>query len=458
LRRFGFTINNWNFNFLILLTVITVTFVNLNHERGKAKDVIVHDIIQYHSYLPAFFYEKDLTFSFLNDTLNRQVESKLYNPVKLNNDRYIVKTTMGMALTYLPFFGIAHLFARIFDYPADGFSGPYHLAVLFSSLFYYILGMFFLRKILQRNFSEKVIWIVLFLLTFATNVFYYLTIGGGLSHIAGFTAIAAFIYYTLKWHEVPQIKFAVAIGLLAGFIALVRPVNILVILFFFLYETDSINQVKIKFNLFKKYSWHLAVILACIIVMFFPQMIYWKYITGSYFFNSYVGERFFFGNPHITEGLIGFRKGWLIYTPVMIFAIAGMFFLKNDLRKYFNGVLVFACIYIYVVFSWWCWWYGGSFGQRVMIDIYAVVCIPLAAFLRMALDWKGTRKVFFNLVLVFFVVLNLFQTMQAKYNIIHYDSMTARNYFRVFGTTSKQPDRENYLEHPDYEKARKGDL
>jgi hypothetical protein len=47
--------------------------------------------------------------------------------------------------------------------------------------------------------------------------------------------------------------------------------------------------------------------------------------------------------------------------------------------------------------------------------------------------------------------------MQAKYNIIHYDSMTMRSYFKVFFTTSKQPDREKYLDHPDYDKALRGE-
>jgi hypothetical protein len=47
--------------------------------------------------------------------------------------------------------------------------------------------------------------------------------------------------------------------------------------------------------------------------------------------------------------------------------------------------------------------------------------------------------------------------MQAKYNIIHYDSMTKESYLKVFFTTSKTADRENYLSHPNYEKAKRGE-
>ncbi len=91
-----------------------------------------------------------------------------------------------------------------------------------------------------------------------------------------------------------------------------------------------------------------------------------------------------------------------------------------------------------------------------MIDLYPILALPFAAFL----SWVTTRATKFKRLIWIFigccVALNLFQTMQAKYNIIHYDSMTMESYFRVFGTTSKKPDREKYLKHPDYQKALKG--
>jgi hypothetical protein len=104
---------------------------------------------------------------------------------------------------------------------------------------------------------------------------------------------------------------------------------------------------------------------------------YWKYITGELFFNSYVGEQFYFNNSHVLKGLFGFRKGWLIYTPIMLFSILGIYFLRNQLKHFFASISITLFIYIFVIFSWWCWWYGGSFGQRAMIDIYPLLAIPL---------------------------------------------------------------------------------
>jgi hypothetical protein len=192
-------------------------------------------------------------------------------------------------------------------------------------------------------------------------------------------------------------------------------------------------------------------------LVFLPQMIYWKFATGNYMFNSYVGEGFFFDNPHILKGLFSFRKGWLLYTPVMVLSLAGMIYLWNKVRSVSLAVWVLFGLYLYVVFSWWNWWYGGSFGQRALIDLYPVLAIPFAAFLLHATESARKYKAIVIVFISLCTLLNFFQTIQAKYNIIHFDSMTRESYFRYFFSTTKSPDREQYLDHPDNEKALRGE-
>jgi hypothetical protein len=98
---------------------------------------------------------------------------------------------------------------------------------------------------------------------------------------------------------------------------------------------------------------------------------------GSYY--SYGDEGFFFTNPQIINGLFSYRKGWLIYTPLMIFALLGILTLaRRKFQQFFIPVLIFTVANIYVVYSWWCWWYGGSFGSRPMIDSYPLMAVALA--------------------------------------------------------------------------------
>jgi hypothetical protein len=447
----------YNLRTILALTIISVTWVNFNQERWLDKNVIVLDVVSYNSYLPALFYEHDLTLSFLYDDLDREVEARLYGPNHTPDGKPVIKMSMGMAVSYLPFFAVAHSVASLFDFPVNGFSEPYHFMLLFSSLAYFVIGLIYLWKVLIRFFSQQTAALTLFCITFATNTFYYLTIQGAYSHVVGFCFIAIFLHKTFEWYQNPKPTTALCLGLTLGFLMLVRPINVLIFIFFVFFGIVKPQDFKQRIRLFLAHKFNLLVIGISALLVVLPQLIYWKFITGHFFFNSYVGEHFFFNNPHILNALFGFRKGWLIYTPIMLFSLVGLFFFRKELRFHLLPISVFLAIYIYVTFSWWCWWYGGSFGQRVMIDIYPLLAIPFAAFVA-TVSKKGVLvKKLLTTSIVLFTALNLFQCIQAKYNIIHYDSMTKENYFEVFGTITKKQDREHYLKHPDYEKALKGE-
>jgi hypothetical protein len=439
------------------ITAISVIDVLLNQERWKSKNVLDCDIGQYYSYLPASFYEGDLSLSFLNDTINQKTEQRYYTPNKAPNGNYVIKMTMGMALSYLPFFTIAHCYAVNGGAEADGFSEPYQFGVQFSSLFYFLIGLIFLNKILRHYFSERITLITIGCICFGTNVYYNLTIGAGMSHIFTFSLMAIFIYQTLLWYRLPTIKSALVLGLVGGLIVLVRPVNMLIVVIFILYDVKRFSDLKVRLTFLLENMRFVLLMISCAVLVCLPQLLYWKQVSGDYFFNSYIVEHFYFFNPHIFYGLFSFRKGWLIYTPMMAFALFGFYFLKEKLVTFKFMIPLFFLIYIYVVFSWWCWWYGGTFGQRPLIDIYPLLAIPMAAFFEHTNNLKKLKRTGIYILVVLFILLNFFQTIQAKYNIIHYDSMTRANYFEVFFSTSKKPDREKYLQHPDNEKALRGE-
>lgn len=451
------TIKKINTTWVIAFVFISITWINFNLVRWHSHDVIVHDISNYYSYLPAVFYEHDLTLSFLNDSVNVAEKAKYYAPNQTPEGNHVIKMSMGMAITYLPFFALAHVYSSLFNYETSGFSEPYHFAILFSSLIYFLVGLFFLSRLLRLFFNELIVVLVLLCLTFGTNILHYLTLGAGMAHVTNFALISMFFYYSIRWHTKPTIFLSIVLGCLFGLITLIRPVNILIFLFFLFYNVSSVEELKIKFKLLFYQKWKLILLGVFAFLIFLPQLLYWKFISGHYLFNSYGEERFYFNNPHVIEGLFSFRKGWLIYSPLMILALIGIYFLRKDLKRFSLPVMVLFLVYIYVTFSWWCWWYGGSFGQRVMIDLYPLLAIPLAALFDKIKDAKSIYKNSVYTCAILFVLLNIFQTIQSKYNIIHYDSMTRRNYFKVFSTTTKQADREKYLQHPDYKKALKGE-
>ncbi|MEI8135875.1 MAG: hypothetical protein WCH21_00950, partial [Bacteroidota bacterium] len=333
---------------------------------------------------------------------------------------------------------------------------PYHFAIQSSSLFYFLIGLIFLLRILKLYYKNEVIFITSLSIVFGTNIIYYLSNGAGMAHPVDFALIAAFIYYTIKWHHTQTFKLSIIIGFLIGFITLVRPINIVVFIIFLLYNVNSLNDLieKIKF-LLKEYK-HILIISICGILLFIPQLIYWKWVSGNFFINSYVGEKFYFNNPHLIDGLFSFRKGWLIYSPIMIFSLIGFYYLRKGNKSFFTSFLIFIVLYFYLVFSWWCWWYGGSFGQRALIDIYPVLALPFAAFISHIKSNKVLKKNLVYISIFLLILLSIFQTMQAKWNTIHFDSMTKEAYFDAFFRLTKNPEREKFLKHPDYDEARQG--
>jgi hypothetical protein len=438
---------------IVAFACLLIDFSLKNWE--KQDRVIEWDVHSYYEYLPAYFIYKDIKFEKSDYRVgdNRY----LFWPVTLEDGRKVIKMTMGTAIFYAPFYFAAHAYASVTDYPEDGFSEPYKLFLLLSTVFYLIIGLDFLRKILSYyNFSDKHIAIVILLIGLGTNMLCYASQSAPMSHVYSFCAFAIFIYYTIKWHQLQSIKNTLMIGLLFGLISLIRPTNVVILLFFILYGVSTIPELKQRILFFCKQYFLLIVMGICTLLVWVPQFIYWKIATGSFICYSYTDEGFFFSHPRIYDGLFSFRKGWLVYTPMMGFALIGIYFLKEELKKIRLAIVVFMIVNIYVIFSWWCWWYGGTFGQRSFIESYSLLAIPFASFIQVLSGKKWYYNLLFYSIAVFFIWLNIFQTYQFEFHSLHHDGMTQELYFKQFGKLDRIKDFESEVHWPNYDEARKG--
>ncbi len=438
---------------VILFTIISVSWVNFNQAKWNSRSVVEWDIVSYYAYLPAVFIENDIKMSFIGDKAKDYNDKHMYTPYRAANGNYLVKTTMGMSLLYSPFFFIGHLSAHLFGYETTGFSPPYQFMLQFSALFYLVIALIFLRKVLLNFFTEGIVAMTFVCLVGGTNLFYYASIGGPMTHTYMFCMDVLILYFTLQWHKHPGLKNSLCLGLFSGLMLLIRPVDGLVLLFFVLYNVKDLSSLKANVLLFVKNIKYLLVIGITMFLCFVPQFLYWKYVAGEYLYFGYIGAKFYFGHPHLIEGLFGFRKGWLLYTPIMIFSLIGLYNLYRQQKQLVTPIILIFCVFTYVILSWWCWWYGGSFGQRGMIDIYPLLSLPLAAFIY-DLSKAPLLKVRIGFsVLVLLILLNVVQTMQYRWNIIHYDSMTKEAYVEAFLRLTKSKDRDKLLKAPDYDKA-----
>ena len=440
----------------IIITILTILVINNSLKYwGKDKRIIEWDVIIYYAYLPATFIFDDITLNFKNDYEGDKKFTIWAKKTETGN--YVLKTTMGPAILYSPFFFVAHVYAKTFGYNTGGYSQPYKIALILSSVFYLLIGLLLVRKILKKFYSETVVGFVLLALALGTNIVWFTTFKASMPHTQSFMLIAIFIFYTIKWHENNKLKYIIIIGLSIGLISLIRPTNILIALFFIFYNYTKFSDTQKQINLFLKNYKQISVIILLAIIIWIPQFLYWKTVTGHYFYYSYgSNERFFFNNPQIINGLFSFRKGLFLYTPVLMFSVLGLPFLFKSRKEVAIPITIFTILNIYIIFSWWAWWYGGSFGQRAFIDSFALAAFPIASTLEYFTNKKKLVSISFLVIFNITILLAMYHTYLFRTGAIHWDGMTKEAYFDSFGRFRPSKKFKTLIKRPDYKAAQEG--
>jgi hypothetical protein len=439
------------FIYVVLLVLALFMFKgqeDLKHFPDDKPFQFDQDINQYYSYLTAAFIEGDLSFDYPNNFWLIDV-----------NGNEVQRVTMGMAYLYSPFFTIGHVIAlNSSEYEANGYSLPYSTAVHTGTLIYVLIGLLFTMLILSRFFNKTITVITTLVVFFGTNLFYYTMGTGETSHSYLYAINAVLIYLMIRWFDNNKPKYIYWFSLLFGLSVLIRPTQVLFLIIPLIYGITSFSDIGERFRLLYGHKKAIGIGILLFLLPMIPQFIYWKVYAGQWILYSYGDEGFFFSNPHILDYLFSYRKGWFVYTPLMLFAFVGMFVFPQKLKSFRWGVPIFIILIIYIQASWWCWWYGGSFGMRTMIEFYPLLAIPFAALLE-----RTYRKI--PLLLSSFVLLltltafNLFNIYQYYNWAIHWDAMSKKSYWTSFLEVKmdlkEQKVYKNALIKPDYEGARK---
>ncbi len=452
-------VKTWSISLiLVFLSIFLISNVSKNISLyNKQEAVIEWDAISLYAYLPAFFIYNDIKLDFVQPNGKTGDCSYTIWYSENNKGQRIIKTSMGVSYMYLPFFLGAHWYSSITNNPTCGYSPIYKIGIIISCLFYLFLGLFFLRKILLKYYSELVTSIVLIILLAGTSLSYYSIFLPAYTHIFSFALVTMFLYFSIKWNEAPRFTYSIALGLLIGVITLIRPTNFLIVLVWILYNIYNLNSLKLRIKFFFTHYSKILLIAFLAFLTWIPQLIYWKYVTGDFFYYSYgENERFFFNHPHIIEGLFGFRKGFFIYTPIMIFAFIGLYYYFKQNKALAIPIIIYSLLTIYVTLSWWCWWYGGCLGMRPFIDSYAIWCLPLAALINQLNSQKIGWIIGIYLSMSIFIWFNFMYMKKYRTGGVHFDSMTWKAYKTSIFMNNTGNEYWNALCIPDYEEAQKG--
>jgi len=393
------------------------------------------DALGYYIYLPAIFIYEDVTkLNWFSDIDKRYSVSggQFYQVRKHDNGNYVFKYLGGVSIIQSPFFFLGHFMAKITGYKQDGFSLPYQYAIAFSVIFYCLLAVFLLRKLMLIYFDDFTIAITLLLLLLASNFIQYVSIKSGMSHGFIFPLYVLVLFTTIKWHQTPSIGMASLTGLVIGLAMICRPTEAIMLFIPLLWNTQNKELAKEKWRLVKQYKKHVGYAILFGFIGILPQLIYWKIASGSFVYD--VGSKWSFLSPN-WQVLFGWEKGWFIYTPITVFFVLGLSYIKNYPFK--KSVITFCLLNIYIIISWYEWRYGASYSCRALVQSYGVFALPFAAFIQQIASKKW--RFMFYAIGCYLVFVNLFQIWQYNKGILHYDHMNRMYYGSIYLDPNPSP-------------------
>ena len=443
----------WSF-WSFLIAVLAISLLSIAHYTRGPLRVIDYDVSGYYAYLPATFIYNDLKeLNWRSDIIKQyRFNGRADCTPERESGATVIKYPVGMAISYLPGFALAHLYATLSDSDADGYSQPYHLGLILIGWLYMLIALWYLRKLLSIYFKDWIVALALLIVALGTNYYIYAGSHTMMSHAFLFMLFALAIYHTTLWYRDPTIRRIIGIGLILGLITITRPTEILLTLVVLFWSVHNLESLKDRIKLFVECKLHLVAAIISAAVVISIQLFYWKYSSGDWIVYSYKGEGFTWDGRYLRECFVGFRKGWLIYTPVMVLGIIGLYplYKQKNTNKISLPIIIFLLISTYIIFSWDNYWYGGGFGQRAMISSYVLFAFAIAAWIQSIRNKSKWLKYISGAFIMFCIWLNIFQSFQAQvWGGFETNKMTKKYYFKIFGESDVNPDWKVYLDNID---------
>ncbi len=444
-----------------LFFMVYTSIVDINHFNSQGNDTYIYDRYGYHVYLPSLIIYGDVrTYDYMDSAFLAK-----YKPVGNETDNYalydvpntgykINQYPIGVAIFELPAFVIAHVVALSSPaYEADGYSTPYQAATIVSTLLFATLALYLLSIFLFRYFSWYIASISVVILSFGTNFMNYSSHEAGFSHIYLFFAYSLILLATDRWYQKANIFWALAIGGCIGLATITRPVDIwcMVIPIFWMPAVKSQQNWRFKIQYWKKnYRDIIIAIFTTLIFMIF-LMIYWKHVTGHWVYYSYNenNDYFDFTRFRVFHGLFSWRKGWFIYSPLVILGFIGIFMIrKREVLSFYKNVFwIYYIPMIFIVFSWHNWFYGWGYGARAMIGSLPLLGIPIAVFSEKVFAFRQKIiPVLYLIVVTLLIIINLKQSRQYRLGLLHGTSMNKAVYWEIFLEEQRTPRADSLLE------------
>jgi len=344
------------------------------------------DGFYYYAYLRSLAFDRDVDFSNDYRMLGLGDKAYLFKPTPTGHAQSA--WTIGPAIVWAPFFAAGHLVASRLhaggaDVSTDGTSFPYRQAVCVASLVYGLLGCWFIYRLTLRFFPAPIAAAATALTVCGSFMPWYLVKEPSMTHAVSMAAVAAFVWAWAATRDRRTLTAWALLGLLAGFISLIRWQNALFALLpgvdaaeIFLKNGRTGDSRRLRAAAIGS-----LLFLVCAAIGFLPQMLAWKAIYGAFVARSPVGPEIRWTHPHLVDILFSARNGLFSTSPILYLAAAGL--AAFAIARPAIGLPAAAAVAVMIYFNA-CiqdWWGSAGFGGRRFDGTIPLFALGLGAFI-----------------------------------------------------------------------------
>ena len=334
--------------------------------------------------------------------------------------------TVGPAILWTPFLLLAHagvLLARALgsSVVADGFSSPYRITMALATAIYGFLGLLLAFRLARQYVRESWALLATIAIWWASSFPVYMYFNPSWSHAHSAFAVALFLWY---WHETRSSRSFTQwflLALIAGLMLNVYYANAMILA---VLAVEAARQYLAAFrsraragaepaatprlaDLLVRHLLFVSVLFLCMLPIFFTRYL----LYGNVLASGYIPLRdWLWSSPAFLAVLFSSNHGLLVWTPILIFAVAGLVLFRwREPRAGAPLLAAFLAFYLFIA----CYpdWAGiSSFGNRFFVSLTALFILGLAVFLdRAAQLFRSQRAAFAaaSALLALFVLWNV---------------------------------------------------
>jgi hypothetical protein len=389
---------------------------------GRAGTPIRSDAFSYYVYLPAWALHHDPSLQAVADDCCGGEFPDYTAIVRWRfTRRWVNAHPIGEAVMIAPFFAAAHALTRWTNLSPDGFTPYYQHAAGLAGLAYIVGGLWFIRRLLRRHFSDGVADATTAALLLGTSLYHYATFDSAWSHAFSFALCAAFLERIDAWNRESSVRDAIVIGLLAGLMFLVRHTNVMI--------PGALGlTLAIRDGSYRRLApVSAAVALACAL----PQLWIYHAASGHWIISSYGSMGFTWTTPHIVGVLVSPWKGLFFWAPLLLAAVPGLAWLPPRLSRWRVPILAVLAVDTYLIASWWDWQFGASYGHRGFVDVYPLLAPGLAAAFALV-PARPPVRIAAAIAVCLLCALSIFQMLQYWHGVLPMSDVTWAQYKALF--------------------------